>query len=460
MKDIRFWIVLFFVIRLFNITQAPLEISHNWRQVTGNMIARNFLETDANIFYPRLDFAGEKDGITGTEFPLMNYLHYGISKVFGYQHWYGRLINLILASLGIWYFFRIVRRFFTEEHAFYASLILLFSLWFSFSRKSMPDIFSISLCMMSLYYGLRYLYDQKGVKDLLLYFILGTLGILSKIPSAYIFILFFLPMLDKKIPLKSKNWFAMTSILILLPSIWWYFSWVPHLNEQSGFVHYFMGDPILVGAKEIMANLGQTSMKFYADAMGYIAFILFVGALFWAIKMKEKKVIIIFGLVSFTFVLYIFKSGYNFPHHSYYILPFVPALAFVLGWGLTQIPKKAVVYSALGIIAIENVANQQHDFFTKDSEKHKLKLESILDQFSGKDDLIAISGAPNPQEIYFAHRKGWIFNENDLQSNEFLKKIDEGGCKLVVINKHHFDQVIEGSEKIFEDEDYRIYENP
>lgn len=72
--DFRFWILLFFLIRLIGITNPPLEIGHNWRQSLTNMIARNFLEVDANILYPRIDMAGENTGIIGSEFPFFNYL--------------------------------------------------------------------------------------------------------------------------------------------------------------------------------------------------------------------------------------------------------------------------------------------------------------------------------------------------------------------------------------------------
>jgi len=50
-SDIRFWILIFFAIRLFGITNPPLEIAHNWRQTTVTMVARNFYETKTNIFY-------------------------------------------------------------------------------------------------------------------------------------------------------------------------------------------------------------------------------------------------------------------------------------------------------------------------------------------------------------------------------------------------------------------------
>src|ERR1017187_10683118 len=117
-SDFRFWIILYFVIRLYNITQPPLEIAHSWRQCTGLMVSRNFYEIDANIFYPRVDMAGEKTGITGTEFPLFNYLIYLVAKVFGLADWYGRLINLIISSLGIYWFYRILVTYFNKKLAF------------------------------------------------------------------------------------------------------------------------------------------------------------------------------------------------------------------------------------------------------------------------------------------------------------------------------------------------------
>jgi len=109
-KKIEFWIIFYFVIRLYGITDPPLEIGHHWRQVTGLMVARNFLEVNPNIFFPRVDETNGGTGIIGMEFPIMNYLHYLLSLIFGYQHWYGRLINLTISSLGIYYFYLLLRK--------------------------------------------------------------------------------------------------------------------------------------------------------------------------------------------------------------------------------------------------------------------------------------------------------------------------------------------------------------
>ena len=58
-KDIRFWIILLFIIRLYGITNPPLDAASTWRQTDVLMIARNFYEIDSNILFPRTDSAGD-----------------------------------------------------------------------------------------------------------------------------------------------------------------------------------------------------------------------------------------------------------------------------------------------------------------------------------------------------------------------------------------------------------------
>ncbi len=72
LKDIRFWILIFFLFRLYGITYPPLETGHNWRQTIVNMTARNYHEEGMDLAHPRVDIAGALSGITGMEFPLYN----------------------------------------------------------------------------------------------------------------------------------------------------------------------------------------------------------------------------------------------------------------------------------------------------------------------------------------------------------------------------------------------------
>jgi 4-amino-4-deoxy-L-arabinose transferase-like glycosyltransferase len=296
-RDIRFWIILFFFIRLIGITNPPLEIGHNWRQTTVTMVSRNFLETDNNIFYPRIDIAGNKTGITGMEFPLFNYLTYLVSEIFGYQHWYGRLINLIISSLGLFFFYKLIEKYFMRNIAFSSTLILLFSIWFTYSRKIMPDTFAMSFILAGIYFGTNY-FDKNsrsgGFLNLIYYGVLIALGTLSKLPSAYLLIIFLIPILSIEVIFKRKIAFVAASIFSLLPSIIWYFYWVPYLVETYGFLHFFLGKELYQGIIEITNNINSALQNFYENAFNFIGFALFLFGLVHVIIKKKQTTILCF----------------------------------------------------------------------------------------------------------------------------------------------------------------------
>jgi 4-amino-4-deoxy-L-arabinose transferase-like glycosyltransferase len=314
--DIRFWLLLFFLLRLFHITNPPLEVSHNWRQTTVAMVARNFYEVNPDIMYPRLDIGGDKTGITGMEFPVLNYLIYVTSLLFGYEHWYGRLINLIISTIGTWFFYKLIKKYFTRELAFASAIILLFSIWIVFSRKIMPDTFSTSLIIMSIYFAGLY-FENKRFAHLLLYALFGLLGLLAKLPAGYLLVVLSLFVFDKKVALKPKAFFLLASFLILLPVAYWYFIWVPHLNRVFGFTHFFMGSTLKDGASEMLSHLFETCFNFFDSAIKYIGFVFFLVGLFFVYKNQSKVLAWLFSLSGLAFLVIMFKSGFDFYHHYY-----------------------------------------------------------------------------------------------------------------------------------------------
>ncbi len=402
------------------------------------MVTRNFYEGSSNIFYPKIDFAGEKTGITGMEFPLLNYLDYLVSEVFGYQHWYGRLINLIVSSFGIWFFFRLLKRYFTKETAFNASIILLASIWFAYSRKIMPDTFATSLVIMGFYYAACFFEDKKRMwLNLLLFAFFTLLGVLAKLPAGFILILYAFFIFNRQIAIHLKIVFFITGGIILAPIAWWYFSWVPYLVEKYEFWHFFMGKPISIGAKELVDNLGDGLKHFYDSALKFIGFGLFLVGIYFAFKKGNKLLFWILGLGFSAFLVIALKAGFTFTHHSYYIIPFVPIMALVAGYGVAGFQKNLVQIVILAAIMLEGTLNQLHDFRLKEHELAFVKLETDLDQFSKRSDLIAVNTIDNPTPIYFAHRKGWVASNDELLSASFRKEIRQKGCKYIVVLKRY-----------------------
>lgn len=263
--DIRFWLLLLFVIRLAGITHAPLETGHNWRQSLTNMIARNYVEGGAALLYPRVDTAGAATGIIGAEFPFFNWLIYLLALVTGYEHWLGRLVNLLVSTAGLYGYFKLLAELFPKRLAAFATAILGVSIWFAFSRKIMPDTFSVSLVILGLFFAVRFL-KTGNAWQLLLFGVLSCLGMLCKIPAlsllSFLGVMWFLPTLSRK-----RVWLvAMTAVLAFVPVVWWYFVWVPHLVATYGFPLFFP-KTLQQGWLEILPHGYAFLEKFYFSAL-------------------------------------------------------------------------------------------------------------------------------------------------------------------------------------------------
>lgn len=458
-KDIRFWIILLLVIRLYAITLPPIEVSHSWRQTTVAMAARNFYEIDNNILYPRIDISEDLSGITGMEFPIFNYLIYIISLIFGYTHWYGRVINLIITSIGCYYFYRLIKKYFSERISFCSTIILLTSIWLQYSRKIMPDTFSMSLVIIGLYYGTNYLEQKsKSIKNITLYVIFCTLGILSKLPSGYILIIFTIHLLDNRIPLNRKISFCLSSLLMLIPIIFWYFYWVPYLVDEYGLWHFFMGKSFSEGISEIIINISDTLKHFYQHALMYIGFVTFIIGLVICFIKKEKLILKILSLSFLAFCVIIFKSGWTFAHHEYYIIPFVPIMSLVAGYAIASIEKKYLRVILLLAIAIENFSSHTSDYIVKGNRKSLLELESVCDRIVSPEELIVINSGADPTAMYFVHRKGWVCHNNDLLDKTFVTSLHERGAEYIIILKKAFGSDMKlDLPRIYDSEDYDIY---
>jgi hypothetical protein len=449
-------IFLFFIVRLIGITNPPIETGHGWRQAFTCTVARNFLEEDSNILYPRINLAGNQPDIVACEFPLFNYLIFLVSKVFGYQHWYGRLINLLFSSAGVYCFYLLCRKFFGERTGYFAGIILLSSVWFSFSRKIMPDTFSVSLVLMGLYFFSRYL-DSDNLIHLSLFILFSALGGMSKIPSTILLSLAFLPVLQDIHQMKKKMIIlgSLLSIILLISS--WYFFWVPYLLRSFKNQLFFPRE-FLAGLKDLFDYGYWTMDKFIFVALhSFVALFFFITGIYQAVRQRNRLIILIFCSTLPLQLFFMIKAGYVFSTHDYYIIPYVPVMAMIAGFGLASIPWKKIAYIFAVCILIEGVANQHHDFWLKKSNLFLVNLEQVADKVSQKNDLIAITGDVNPQEMYFAHRKGWGLSNDELQNPGYLDNLKRRGCKYLFVNRHSFDVPLP-YKIIFRDTDYTIYQ--
>ncbi len=456
-SDIRTWLCIAFVMRLYRITAPPLDGAYTWREADVLAVARNFLEVQANIFYPRIDFvslglpvsAEELPIITGMEFPLLNYLIYLFSYAFGFEHWYGRLINLALGTAGIYYYYRSLQFFCSEKTAFYAALFFIFSMAFSYMRKTLPDPFSVSCSLIALYYALSYLYHQSAYRKLAAYFLWALAGIMSKIPAALLFAVLLLPLAHSRSSMKQKIIFCLASFILLLPVCYWYFYWRLVLTEMHGYEYFFFGNSILSSLREFMETIAaQAAEHFYVALLGYSGFCLYLYGLFQIFKKKEKNLIYIWLISIFVVVFFILKAGSSI-HHDYYLMWWLPFMCFFAAYGFIQISqaltqrrpgylhalRARILLLLICVLCLENLGRLHHHF---DYQHHKLilfRLEEFLDQHIPKEAPIAIASGAKPHALYFAHRRGWLLSNKEIKNTENLTLLQKKGCKYALILK-------------------------
>ena len=453
--NIKIWIGFFFLIRLIGITNAPLEIAHNWRQSLTNMVTRNYYENGFDFFHPMIDIGGERTGIIGGEFPFFNWLTYLFSSVFGYEHWHGRLINLIVSSLGLYFFYKLVHATINKKVGFTATIILAVSIWFSFSRKIMPDTFSVSIMIIGLYYAYIYLKEGK-IYSIILFFILCTLGMLCKIPALSLLSVLGVMFFMKQIDTNRKIVIVIIGTISFGTGCLWYFYWVPYLIETYHFVLFFP-KTLSEGLTEISTRTPLLLERFYFSALhSYIAFSCFVTGLYLMLKSHRKELKLGLLFITIIFGLFIIKTGKVFPNHSYYIVPFVPIMAIVAAFALEKLPAK-LHYILLGFICVEAIANQQDDFFIKNSELYKLELDAITAKHIPKGELVVMNGGLSPQDMYFAHCKGWSLEHHVTMQPHRIDSLIEHGAKFLIVNKTVHNDIIIGRKEIYTDDSFTIY---
>jgi len=458
LQDIRFWIVLFFLLRLYGITNPPLDGASTWRQTDTLMIARNFYEHDSNILHPTLDFAGEKSGIVGSEFPILNYLIFLISLIFGFENWYGRIINLVITSIGTFFFYKVIKRYFSEAAAFNASIVLIVSMWFSYSRNTIPDVFAASLCIIALYFACQYLEEGKVV-NFLLYFILASLGCLSKISAAPILTTLAIPVLFGQSSIIRKMIFSAGALAILASVYVWYFIWVPHLNSFGPLGgYYFMGYPFSMGIQQLQAQWIETLEQFFVTPLKYTGMAFFLFSLYIMISRKHWVALTSFLIPMLAFIIFVLKSGHCYYINDYYPLVSVPIFAFAVGFGLAQVKSKTLASLLLVIVSVEGIANHAHVFQVRPPLSSLVPLEAALNGIADPNDLIAINSEEgNPAPMFCAHRKGWNVTNDYLANDENITSLQNRGCKFIVILKIYGNDIPLGRQKVYDSEEFTVY---
>ena len=437
-------VVAAFVVRLIGIDQ-PLIDPWSWRQSDVAAIARNFLENGFHFSRPQIDWAGNERGYVGTEFPVLPFVAAIFYKGAGVQEWIGRIQGVLFFVLALPFFFALVRRIFGGVVASWATFFYAFApLSIVASRAFMPDVPSLSLAIIGMYFFLRWI-EEERFRWVILSAVLVSLALLIKLPMAIVGapllylasrrdMLPHVPDVQKHVP-PARNIVArwelwLFAAITLIPSAIWY--WHAHRIAERFYPHHFFG----AGGFQIM-NLAWYWQLVRQTVFSSLSLTLFVFAVFGAVIAPRGKYTRMFHWWFAAMVLFVVFAGYG-NRHQWYQLPLVPIAAVFAGcacaWfaARTQFSRKLLALGAVLLVASFAVSS----FFCvqpfyRPAAASLRDLGQELNEATTANALIIAATDGDPTVFYYAHRKGWhflgdgVYDGNPLDSAQIIANLEK-----------------------------------
>jgi 4-amino-4-deoxy-L-arabinose transferase-like glycosyltransferase len=359
----------------------------------------------------------------GTEFPILPFLAAICYKFAGIHEWMGRSQSVIFFAISLPFFFLLVRETFDSVAAIWATFFYAFAPLNVFAGRSfMPDVPSLSLGIIGLYFFLRSARDPAP-GSFYLSAIAISLSILIKATSVVIAApLLYLAVAEgadhgpdqprhvrgSRSQRQRLHLLAFAAIA-LLPSVAWY--WHAHQIAERYYPHHFFGAG---GVRlESFSRYWEIAQQTATSSLTPLVAIMALIGLFVAPRGKYGC---LFDWWLVAMVLFLVAVGYG-NRHPWYQLPFVPIAAAFAGAAcaffgskissrVAAITLSILLASSFAILAAFYV----RPLYESTAAQHRnAGLE--LDKITTRDALIVAVDNGNPAILYYANRKGWHFLE-------------------------------------------------
>jgi len=300
--------------------------NHLWRQSNSLALALNFYEENMAIWLPRVDKRWEFSGVTGTNFPLYEWLLAVFYKIFGFSHSLHRIYALtisVASFFAIHHLFKAVN----ETNARIVAFVFLFNpLIFYYGFSALPDMLAILLILLANIF-LNKLFHYFSWQSFVFAFVFASLGLMIK----YSFVLwltipFFIQPIKPKFSLIVKT--ASPILLALLPTYWWY-QYAIQLTAASGGLAEFIFTPRLLPKQLLSELILKTGLSIVPEL--FFGFPLLVLIIFILIKypwyknwnwIKTATIILM--------ITYIIAASNNLLNHDYYLLPLLAPMLLLV----------------------------------------------------------------------------------------------------------------------------------
>ena len=408
-------------VRVILINQAYVD-DWSWRQSDVAAIARNFFEHGFHFGYPQIDWAGDSGGYVGTEFPILPFLAAICYKFAGIHEWIGRSQPVVFFAISLPFFFLLVREIFGGVAANWATFFYAFAPLNVFAGRSfMPDVPSLSLGIIGLYFFLRWVRHPNPVQFYLsaiaisLSILIKATSIVIAAPISYLVLAGICDpghlqnLFRVGRDLRSRLPLILFAAIGVLPSVAWY--WHAHQIAERFYPHHLFG----------AGGVRLENFSWYWDiarqtATSSLTPVLAITALIGLFVAPRGKYGCLFDWWLAAMVLFVVAVGYG-NRHPWYQLPFVPITAAFAGAGCAFFESK--ISSRVAVVALSTLLAGSFVILTflyvrplYESSAAQLRDAGLeLNKLTASDALIVAVDGGNPTIFYYAKRKGWHFLE-------------------------------------------------
>lgn len=414
---------------------------HQWRQTQTLSVARNFYEEGMNILQPRVDNRGQYSGITGVEFPVVNYFIAAGYKVFGLHAYVERAILLLFSFIGIIGCFFFIRELFGLRWlAFAGAFFLAFSPLFSYySIVALPDEPSVALMFVSLYF-LQLDVNKKSSHPSAGFLIALTLAALVKVyafiillPAAYYYVY---TRFNRSTQIKNVMLLGLSFLTVLA----WYL-YARYLSEVHHNFDFRLESNFPYSITLVPQVLRKVFVQWLPELyVNYPAFVFFLAGCYALHRSENASIKKFLWLYLVPFAVYFVFFLPMFDIHDYYAIPVLPVLVIITVLGLKTVSQYAemkrwipvVAVALLILVPIIGSIRALSRFEGASIDADLMASEQYLDKVIPDKKALVIAASDDSPSIYlyFMHRKGWHATES-TSTVAFLQMVQDGGKYLI-----------------------------
>jgi 4-amino-4-deoxy-L-arabinose transferase-like glycosyltransferase len=448
--------VLYGLLGIYNILPLRPQSVHQWAQCDRASVAWNYYKGYADFFHPRVNNTDNGTGITGLEFPIVQYFVSILYRLFGFHEWLYRLTTLVVFTLGATAVFRLANYFL--NNGLQSLLIMLLyvcsPLLTFYSCSFLPDIFSLSFAMIAWSLLIRYA-TEKNRWVLWKWFIAILVSCLIK-PNSMIHLPVMALFLYRSEVWTFKSPFRFMGFFLLVAgsTVAWYgyAAWLSKAYRSEVFLLEMRPPKSWQEVKDVWEIVSKDWIERVYHPW-ILAVVLCLGSVVslylnpFKNKLSSYSMMMLAGTVSFLIMMLLQLS-----YHDYYIITMFPALVFLIitiGESFTKFSAKkgSIIYVLLLLTSIGFEFYFAKTHLRTSHKKDNWKYGALYnDKYFQSDEILAAGAISDTDQVivvfdhspdialYLLGRRGVTVPYRKV-SETLMGYLNTGRYKYVMFNK-------------------------